>query len=86
MAQLTDGQRRAAWRELMQELSRDGEPVAITKQNLLAAAVALDEWFDDNAATLNQAIPQPARGGLTAQQKARLLVAVVRARYLAGGE
>ena len=84
MATLTTDQRRALWAELMQELSRDGQTVAITKADLRAAVDALDTWLDTNAATINTAIPQPARGALTTAQKARLLMFVVRARYAGG--
>ena len=84
MATLTTDQRRALWAELMQELSRDGQTVAITKPDLRAAVDALDTWLDTNASTINTAIPQPARGALTTAQKARLLMFVVRARYAGG--
>ena len=84
MATLSTEQRRALWAELMQELSRDGQTVAITKDDLRAAVDALDTWLDTNAATINTAIPQPARGALTTAQKARLLMFVVRARYTGG--
>jgi hypothetical protein len=82
MATLTTEQRAALWAELMQELSRDGETVGITKPELRAAVDALDTWLDTNAATINTAIPQPARSALTASQKARLLMFVVRYRYV----
>jgi hypothetical protein len=65
----------------MQGLSASGEPVSITKAQLRAAVDAADQWADDNASAYNQAIPQPARGALTAAQKARILMFVVRRRY-----
>lgn len=61
------------------------ESVAITKTDLRSAIDAIDAWIDSNAASLNSAIPQPARSGLTASQKARLLVHVVRKRFVRGG-
>jgi hypothetical protein len=48
------------------------------------AVKSLVQQLDANAATINAAIPQPARGSLTAAQKARLLVAVIRTRYIRG--
>ena len=84
MATLTTDQRQTLWAELMQELSRDGQTVAITKADLRAAVDALDAWLDTNAAAINTAIPQPARGALTTAQKARMLTFVVRARYAGG--
>jgi hypothetical protein len=58
-----------------------GESMAATRPDLLAAIEALDAWLDGNAATVNAALPQPARTALTNRQKARLLSAVVRRRF-----
>lgn len=84
MAVLTTEQRRSLWAEMMRELSRDGETVGVTKTDLRAAVDALDTWLDTNAATINTAIPQPARGALSAAQKARMLMFIVRYRYTEG--
>jgi hypothetical protein len=54
---------------------------ALTKADLKAAVDAIDAWIDANAASFNQAIPQPARGALTAKQKAWLFFFVVRRRF-----
>jgi hypothetical protein len=78
MAVLADALRRALWAEFMQ-VNRD--PVTITKADLRAAVDAIDAWLDANATALNTAIPQPARGALTAAQKARLLAMVALKRY-----
>jgi len=79
MAVLTAEQRREAWAEMM----RLGG-VSIAKSDLRAAFDVLDSWLDANAATINQAIPQPARNGLTTAQKALLLALVIRKRYDVG--
>lgn len=84
MATLSDSARRDLWAAYMQEVSTDREPLALTKADLRAAVDALDTFLSDNAAAINTAIPQPARGALTTAQKARLLVFVIRARYLGG--
>jgi hypothetical protein len=84
MAQLTDGDRREVWAEFMRELSDAREPVGIEKSALRAAVDAIDAWVNDNQASFNTAIPQPARGALTSAQKARLLLFVVRRRFLTG--
>lgn len=84
MAVLSDSDRGATWAELMQEWSNVREPVGVTKADLRAAIDAIDTWLNGNAASANSAIPQPARGALTAAQKARLLMFVVRRRYLSG--
>lgn len=85
MAVLTSGKRAELWKEFMSEISRDREVLgALTKQQLRAAVDAIDDWLHSNAAALNSAIPQPARGALTTAQKARLLVFVVKKRFLEG--
>lgn len=55
---------------------------AITKADLRAAINAVDQYMSDNAAAMNAAIPQPARGQLTTKQKALILTAVVTKRYI----
>jgi hypothetical protein len=84
MATLSDADRREIWARFMSELSNEREPVAVTKADLRAAFDALDQWADDNAASANQALPVAARNGLTTSQKARLLMEVVRQRYVKG--
>jgi hypothetical protein len=84
MAVLSDNDRTDVWAELMRELSTDHETISITKADLRAAVNAIDVFLNDNAAAINTAIPQPARGALSASQKARLLVFVVRKRYITG--
>lgn len=53
----------------------------LTKAEIRAAVDAVDAWVDSNATSFNSAIPQPARSALSAKQKARLLMHVVRRRY-----
>jgi len=57
------------------------EDCGITKVDLRAAVDALDSFLDTNAAAINSAIPQPARGSLTTAQKARLLALVTLRRF-----
>ena len=81
MAVLADNDRLALWADLMREMSANGEAVSITKADLRAALNAADVWADTNSTSYNTALPQPARGALTARQKARLLAFVIRRRY-----
>ncbi len=67
--------------DFVAELMAARETTALTKADLQAAADALDDWLDANAAAINAAIPQPARASLTAKQKARLLRYVIKRRY-----
>lgn len=85
MATLSDTDRAAVAAEYQSDPDLAGESFgAMAKADLRAAANALDDFLNNNAAAINGAIPQPARGALTARQKARLLVYVIRRRYLAG--
>ena len=81
MAVLDEASRTEVWAELMRKYSRDGETIGITKQDLRAAVDALDDFMDANAATINNALPQPAKAELTSAQKALMLSFVVLKRY-----
>lgn len=83
MAEQSSAQRQEGWADFMRTIP-PGSAYSTTKQNLRAAYDALDTWFSDNAATLNQAIPQPARGEMSTTEKARLAIQVIRDRYLKG--
>jgi hypothetical protein len=80
MAVLSDADRRECWADYMRQPI--GPLGALTKADLRAAVDAIDGYLSTNAAAINTAIPQPARGVLTASQKAMLLVAVVRQRWI----
>lgn len=84
MAVLSDPDRAALWAEFMRDRSGARDPLALTKADLRAAVNAVDDWLNNNAAALNSAIPQPARGALSTPQKALLLQFVVSRRYLSG--
>lgn len=78
MAALSSNDRAAEWAAFMRDTQG---AVSLTKAELRAAVDAIDDWVDANATAFNQAIPQPARGALTARQKARLLEHIVRRRF-----
>lgn len=79
MAVLTTQERAEVHRDYM----RDEHETfgAVTKLNLRAVVDALDDFFESNAAAINAAIPQPARGQLSTAQKSRLVRHVLRRRY-----
>lgn len=85
MATLSASQRFDLWAGFMRDFPKAETIGAITKDELRAAVDALDQFFSDNAATVNAAIPQPARGVLTTKQKALLLTHIIRARYILEG-
>lgn len=78
MAILSDADRREAWARWMRE---NQEEIGIPKADLRAAVNAADQWVEDNQASYNSAIPQPARSAMTDKQKARLLFYVVDKRF-----
>ena len=84
MAVLTNEQRAAVTKQLMERLSEDREVCGISKQDLRAAVNGTDDWLDANAAAANQALPQPARSALTAAQKSMMLTAVANERWGGG--
>lgn len=82
MAILDEADRVEVWAELMRKYSRDGETIgAITKADLRTAVDALDDFMNANAATINNALPEPAKAVLTPAQKALMLSFVVLKRY-----
>lgn len=84
MAVLSDADRSDVWGDWMRDISADRESCGIVKADLLAAVNAADSWASTNAASFNSALPAAARNNLTAGQKARLLMYVVRKRWLSG--
>ena len=83
MAIMLNADREACWTDYMRTIPVT-ETFTISKVDLRAAINAIDVWVDDNAGAFNSIIPQPARSNLTAAQKARLLLWVIRQRYLVG--
>lgn len=80
MAVLSDNDRADLVAVISRDLSYLREALALTKAQLRAAVDAADNWADANAAEYNAALPVAARTALTANQKARLLMYVIRQR------
>lgn len=74
MAVLDEQDRFDVWADMMRQsaiqLRLEQAVSGITKTELRAAVDAIDTRLDDNAASANTALPQPARSVLTTQQKA----------------
>ena len=81
MALLSDNDRRAIFGDISQRLSKEREPVAISKQLFLATVAAADQWVEDNKVSFNLALPAVARQNLTTSQKAELLAKVALKRF-----
>lgn len=85
MAALSAGDRLLCYSDFVREVGVDRETFnGVTKADLKAAVNALDDFMVTNATAINTAIPQPARTSLTAAQKARMLMWVIRYRYVKG--
>lgn len=69
---LTTEQRLEVYKRFVADQGRTFEPIPILKSELKAAGDAIDDWIDSNMASLNTAIPEPARSGLTQAQKIKL--------------
>jgi hypothetical protein len=53
---------------------------AVTKPDLAAALAAMDDWLDASVASLNAAIPQPARAELGVAMKLEILAFILMRR------
>ncbi len=84
MAVLSNADRSEVAADFNRAVSDDHEPCAAIKADVIACANALDDFLNANAATINAAIPQPGRTNLTTAQKARIMMLVIRRRYLSG--
>ena len=76
--QVTRERIRQDWGE---SLSARHEEFGLSKPDLLAAIVAIDDWIEANSAAFNTALSVRARSGLTPWQKAELFSLVAQARF-----
>lgn len=81
MAVLSDTDRQAVAAEFMQQATG---PLTILKADVQAAVNSLDDWYNSNAASANQALPPAARTGLTQTDKALMSNLIVNKRYTKG--
>lgn len=70
---LTNDQTIVVIRELV---ALDGAPFNFAKADVRAAIAAAEQWVIDNAASFDQALPQPFRGQAPVGMKAALLAHV----------
>jgi len=78
MAVLPDANRRVAWVRFLRE---NTEEISLSKPQIRAVVNAMDDWRSANAASLNNALPEPGKTDLTARQKAFLFMLVVNEAY-----
>lgn len=67
------------------DLSRIRETLSgVTKSDIKAAIVAVDQWVQDNKTSFNNALPTATKNNLTASQKSQILVYVMERRFQEG--
>lgn len=80
MAVLPPAQRREIWAELMSDWSRERKAIPTTKDVLLEAVNAIDQWFSDQTPSLLNALPAKFTEAMTADQVADLVNVVYNRR------
>lgn len=78
---MPDDQRKIIVEEILSK-NRASEIDSLTFEEMLAFVGAIDDWVVANQSDFNASLPQPARGALTARQKAWAFNLVVRRRWL----
>jgi len=79
---MSDTDRARVWRGLMRAWSAQHETVPNNlKADIRAAVDAMDTFLNDNASTVNNALPTAFKNNATNAQKAMLLACVALARY-----
>ena len=81
---LTNEQRKEIWARFMSDLSAVPEMIGdgtINKHQLRDVVDAIDDWIDANAASFNNALPEPGKSQLSGKQKYRLFKMVLIYKY-----
>lgn len=68
----------------LKNTSRDPLILSSTIEELLPLVAGVDDWVVSVAGDFNQAIPQPFRGELSAQEKNRLFAGILDKRWFVG--
>ena len=84
MTELSENKRDEILIGLEDALSSRRDAISISRQDLLAAIVALDTFMNDNAISLNNSLPEASKMNLTTDQKAELLKFVITKRFQEG--
>ena len=79
---LSNNQKIALRTAMTRQLSNAREEITgTTKQNLLDAITAVDDWIDANSVSFNSSLPAGTGQNLSNRQKMQLLLAVARAQW-----
>lgn len=79
MAVLSDADRAEVTQEFMAQATG---PITCLKADIRPCVNALDDYYNANAATINQALPLPGRTALTLADKALMDTLVKNKRYI----
>lgn len=78
MAILNSDDRFSIWADFM---SRINGPTNLAKDEMRAAVDAVDSWLDAADETIINALPEPAKSGLTTAQRRQLFMLVLTQRH-----
>jgi hypothetical protein len=81
MAFLDDIDRKDVWARFMAAMEHIDRSTGLTKVEFKAAIDAMDIFIANNATTINEAFPQPARSALTNVEKIGVFAWVALKRY-----
>lgn len=84
MAVLSQGERDTVQSSYCAAVSARWDVFNLSAADMAATVAAVDSWVNDNQASYNSALPAAAQSGLSATQKAEILLYVVRRRYEVG--
>lgn len=78
--------RALAWIDVLKNLAGDGVDIGdpATRDQVLLAVNAVDNWVDANQISFNAALPEPFATWATSKQKAIILALVLVRRFLVG--
>lgn len=77
---LTPTERQEVYRRFVNSEGQTFQEISILKSELKVAGDAIDDWIDSVQSSFNQAIPEPARSGLTQNQKIKIFMYILNLR------
>jgi hypothetical protein len=66
---------------ISKRISEARSGINLTKPELDAAIAAVDQWIEDNQASFNNSLPEPAKTNLSGNQKVLLFFYVANERF-----
>jgi hypothetical protein len=81
MALLSDENRFFVTAKYQTNASKLFKEIPLSKSELRSVINAIDQWIDDNQASFNSALPEPAKSVLSMKEKVELFMRVVNKRW-----